>query len=129
MNIKTEKELLDKEVLDQINGKVLSKVEFIADFLCLSFDPWRLQIFNTSLIVDRSDTFKFGGQEFSNLILNQVGKRIVEKQIAKEKISLIFENRIIFNISLKIADYHGPEALLARAGDQTWVIREDWADQ
>ena len=106
-----------------LDGETLSSVTFVLDY-------WQLQ-FGVSTIVPltrvevrvNGAVVRDGDDQFRNRLCEQIGK-VVERFELEELVActITFEDRSSISISLKQADYRGPEAMLISAAGQLLMV-------
>ncbi|MBU6463364.1 MAG: hypothetical protein KGK01_17010 [Bradyrhizobium sp.] len=107
-----------------LDGATLQSVTFVADYWQLHFDLSTISAFTRIEVLSDGATVKDGDDQFRNRLCEQIGK-VVDSFELEESVSctIKFEDRSSISISLKAADYRGPEAInISGAGHFLMVV-------
>jgi hypothetical protein len=97
----------------ELIGEDLSGVTFVRDYLQLQFNPPLILNAYTPVTVHCGDEVAtFGEEPFPNLLLAQLNKFVGNVEfVPDEVLMIIFDDRSKISVSLRPADYVGPEAI------------------
>ena len=97
----------------ELLGEDLSGVTFVRDYLQLQFNPPpMLNAYTPVTVRCGEDTATFGEKTFPNLLLAQLNKLVRNVEfLPDEALDIIFEDGSSISVSLRPADYVGPEAI------------------
>src|SRR5690349_8489251 len=109
--------------LRELEGKALSSVEFVQDYVQLRFDGPTLTAYSPPSIGVKESIVKWGDRCYHDVLCEQISHRVVETGVIEDKeVSLRFEDGATLRISLHQEDSRGPEALEFVSGlDRIWV--------
>jgi hypothetical protein len=106
----------DEEILKELEGRILSSIEFVSTYYQLRFDGPQLNVINyPEIIVDKRDSFSHDEKEFCYYLLKCIGKTVEEVRFENDSFFEIhFQNRLVFYVSMKPENYQvgSEEALL-----------------
>lgn len=111
-------------IFQQIVGEQLSGVTFVMDYLQLQFNPApTINVYTPLTVRCDGKTYVSGEDPFRNKLCEQITKLVKSVECNHEEYFLIvFEDGSEISISLKPADYVGPEALNFFGRDDLWVV-------
>jgi hypothetical protein len=118
----------DKDMTDPEFGELvqseLSGVTFVRNYIQLQFDPPPILNLYTPVSVEvGGQTFQMGRQGFSDTLIGQIGKVVIDVQIVPAaSLDLRFADGSRVSASLKAADYVGAEAVLLSRRDRSSVV-------
>jgi hypothetical protein len=110
-----------------LDGEILTSVTFVADYWQLHFGNSTIAALTRVEVYANGAAVQDGDDQFRNRLCEQIGK-IVERFELERKVActITFEDQSSILISLKPADYRGPEAVtISGAGHSMTVIRDD----
>lgn len=95
-----------------LDGAALQSVTFVADYWQLHFDHSTISAFTRTEVQSGGVTVKDGDDQFRNRLCEQINK-VVESFKLEESVActIKFDDLSSISISLRPADYQGPEAL------------------
>jgi hypothetical protein len=101
-------------VHDQISGRRLTGVTFVMDYVQLQFDPPPTINALTPITVRSAGRVVVSGDDqFRNLLCEQIPKVVAAVSLREgEALDLVLLDGSVISLSLKPADYVGPEALI-----------------
>jgi len=111
-------------IFEQLVGEQLSSVTFVQDYLQLSFDGPRINVFNPLRVKTLSSCITSWSPGFRDLVCGQIGKVVaaVNSQPA-EALTVVFEDGSSLSISLLPEDSMGPEAYYANGfKGKAWLV-------
>lgn len=105
-------ETVNPKWFEGLVGEDLSGVVFVRDYFQLQFNPPPILNIYTPVTVTNSDgVFKQGERDFANALVGQIDKYVESVRVAPgEAIAIVFTDQSIIELSLRLADYVGPEA-------------------
>lgn len=110
------------QALCEVEGEVLSSVEFVHDYVQLHFDGKTLTAYTLPAIELERAPLSSGQPGYRDGLCREIGQRVVRAEAHDEAVSLSFESGAIISISLREQDYKGPEALQFSLSDgRMWV--------
>jgi hypothetical protein len=111
------------EGLQELVGKALASVEFVQDYVQFHFDGPNLTAYTLpSIAASSSAHIAPGAAGWRDALCNQIGCVVQKAEVQPELVVLSFENGAVVCISLRDADYRGPEALqFSLRADRSWV--------
>jgi hypothetical protein len=106
-----------------LRGRELSSVEFVRDYIQLRFDGPTLTAYTAPVLVVDANRIAFGEPGFRDSMCAQIGTQETDASVEEDHaIKLVFHNGVKVEISLRPADYRGPEAaMLSNSPNDTWV--------
>ena len=108
--------------LEEIEGKILSSVEFVRDYLQLRFDGPTLTVFSLPSIRKSHEVVDSKDFRFRNCLCDLIGRIVLSATVRQgDGIDIQFNNATVIHISLLENDYRGPEAVTFR-GSSLWVL-------
>ena len=109
--------------LSDLQGSILSSVEFVHDYLQLHFDgSGTLSAYTPPTVTCQGQTFGLGQSGYRDALCQEIGRRIEQAKSEDQSVSIVFEGGSIISISLCEEEYWGPEALQLSLGQHTWAI-------
>jgi hypothetical protein len=110
------------DALGKLAGRMLSSVEFVADYVQLWFDGPCVTAYTSPTVSWGSETLSLGQPGYRDGLCRQVGCRVERTQADDRRVSIRFESGAAISISLRDDDYRGPEALrFSMDKDHIWV--------
>lgn len=107
-----------------LDGKTLESVTFVTDYWQLHFGNSTISPLTRVEVQVAGAVVRNGDDQFRNRLCEQLGKVVesfeLERQVA---CTITFEDQSSISISLKPADYRGPEALMI-SGAGHWLMVE-----
>lgn len=112
------------DCFDELIGEDLSGVTFVRDYLQLQFNPpLMINAYTPVTVRCGEDTAIFGEEGFANLLLAQLNKHVRAVEFTTDKaLDIIFADEPRISVSLRPADYVGPEALNLFGGNKEIVV-------
>ena len=111
------------DALQKLNGRALSSIEFVQDYLQLRFDGPILTAYTPPTVSSPHGTFELGKAGYRDAICEQIGLQIIRTECDSQSVSLAFENGVTICVSLRESDYLGPEALVFKFDEKRiWVV-------
>ena len=109
---------------NQIVGEQLSGVTFVMDYLQLQFNPPpTINAYTPVTVISGGSTCVSGDDQFRNRLCEQITKIVKTVTVRDEEAFVIeFEDGAVISISLRPADYVGPEALEFVGRDDVWMV-------
>ena len=110
-----------------LDGETLCSVTFVADYWQLHFGNSTITPLTRVEVHGNGAVVRDGDDQFRNRLCEQMGK-VVERFELEQPVActITFEDQSSISISLKQADYRGPEAMtISGAGNFLTVIRAD----
>jgi hypothetical protein len=110
-----------------LDGETLSSVTFVSDYWQLHFGNSTISPLTRVEVRANGAVVRDGDDQFRNLLCEQMGK-VVERYQLEQQVActITFEDQSSISISLKRADYRGPEAMMiSGAGQFLTAIRAD----
>jgi hypothetical protein len=110
-----------------LDGETLASVMFIHDYWQLHFGNSTITPLTRVEVQVNGAIVRDGDDQFRNRLCEQIGK-VVERFELEQQVActITFEDQSSISISLKQADYTGPEAMtISGAGDFLTVIRAE----
>ncbi len=97
----------------ELIGEDLSGITFVRDYLQLQFNPPMMLNAYTPVTVRCGEGSATSGEKrFPNLLLAQLNKYVRAVEFTPEEaLAIIFDDGSRIAVSLRLADYDGPEAL------------------
>jgi hypothetical protein len=100
-----------QETMREIVGEKLSAVVFgVFGHLSLQFDGPSLVAHNPVSLTMGERTLRFGEPGFCDALCSQLGQVVSDVQISADELRIVFTEQRSFAMSLREADYPGPEA-------------------
>jgi hypothetical protein len=112
----------DPEMLKGIEGRQLSSVEFVQDYVQLRFDGPALTVFTPPSIRTGPLIINWGDVAFRNALCDLITHTVLSTSVGRDEVMVVFDNNTIFSVSLKQDDYVCPEALTFSDGPDFWVL-------
>jgi hypothetical protein len=112
------------DVLGKLVGRKLSSVTFVADYVQLAFNGPGFSAYTTPTVTCGSQSLSMGDPGYRDALCKQIDCIVDSTGVDKERVSIAFEGGAVVSISLRDADYRGPEALefSLDEGDRIWVV-------
>jgi hypothetical protein len=114
------------DALRGIAGYVLSSVTFVRDYVQFAFDGAAsagLTAYTPPTVSCGPGSHIWGEPGYRDALCRQIGCRIERTAVDDQQVSIAFESGATVLISLRDADYRGPEALqLLLDKDRIWVV-------
>jgi hypothetical protein len=112
------------EILRQIVGEQLSGVTFVMDYVQLQFNPPPiLSAFTPVSVRIGATSWRSGDDQFRNRLCEQITKIVKSVKVLEgDAFEIEFEDASAISISLKDADYVGPEALYFSGRQNEMVV-------
>jgi hypothetical protein len=110
-----------------LDGETLASVTFVADYWQLHFGNSTIAPLTRVEVCANGAAVQDGDDQFRNRLCEQIGK-VVERFELERKVActITFEDQSSISVSLKPADYRGPEAVtISGAGHFMTVIGDD----
>ena len=115
--------MTEKESLQVIVGRQLGSVEFVQDYVQLRFDGPCLTAFTHPTVEVQGRTLQWKDPGYRDELCNRIATKVCQADvIADDKAVVRFEDGSEINISLKKADYVGPEAVKFDHREIWWVL-------
>jgi hypothetical protein len=110
------------DAIAKLPGHVLSSVEFVADYVQLRFDGPNLTAYTPPSVSWGSENYTWGQARYRDVLCGRIGSRVESTSVDDQQVSIAFESGPVIRISLRDADYRGPEALqFSLDKDRVWV--------
>lgn len=102
------------DLIETLNGAILSSVAFIHDYVKLDFDGATLTI-NARFVVQTANA-EFARNEpgFCDALCSQIGQKITRAGTESDRVLLLFDGGVQLSISLLPDDQVSPEAAVLR---------------
>ena len=116
--------MIHANMFEILAGDLLNAVTFVHSYLQFQFDSTpRLNAYNPVTVQSGGLTANQGEPLFPSLLVGQIGKRVQSVEFREnEALRLIFEDASVIAVSLKSADYIGPEAVNLFQDDGVTVV-------
>jgi hypothetical protein len=113
----------DERPLSPIVGSQLSSVEFVQDYVQLRFDGPTLTAFTVPSIITEHGRYEWETPGYRDALCSLIGKLVRSTSVCTDQVIRIeFEDASAVEVSLRPADYRGPEAAMFTNGPgETWV--------
>ena len=98
------------EALKRLEGEQLSSVEFLQDYVQLRFDGPCLSAYNTHQIASSSSKVLWSETGYCDALCQLIGHRVLKTTLAADRISISFDNEVVWSLSLRSDDDRGPES-------------------
>jgi hypothetical protein len=110
-----------------IVGEKLSAVVFILDYWQFQFDGPSISALTRIEVCEAAATTRDGDDQFRNRLCSLIGKIVGRVSFNSDALTVTFTDETSLSISLRWADYRGPEAAIFHSADQKTisVIRAD----
>lgn len=110
--------------LAEFEGRGLSAVTFIQDYLQLSFDGPGLSVFNPLTVGANGKSITSWQPGFRDLLCGQITKVVARVEYRREEaLTLCFSDGSLLSVSLRPDDCSGPEAFSAHGfSDTPWIV-------
>lgn len=96
----------------QLEGEQLGSVTFVQDYIQLHFDGQGINVYMPMSVDAGGITVWSGDIQFRNALCGQIAKVVLSISFQEgESMSITFNDNSRIAISLRAADYSGPEAL------------------
>jgi hypothetical protein len=106
-----------------LDGEPLQSVTFVADYWQLHFGSSTISPLTRVEVQAAGVLVQNGDDQFRNRLCEQIGKVVESLQFERQVACTIkFEDRSSISISLRPADYRGPEALMI-SGAGHWLVQ------
>jgi hypothetical protein len=99
------------EAIRELIDRVLSSVEFVADYVQLRFDGPTLTAYNPPSVRWGSDNHIWGEPGYRDALCEQIGSRIEGTTVDDERVTIAIETGATIVISLRHGGHASPEAL------------------
>jgi hypothetical protein len=111
------------EGLKRLNGRQLSSVEFVQDYVQLRFDgPW-LTAYVLPVVQLDGEQLRHDVPGFRDALCARIGRAVLQSEFRTgEGLFLHFDDLAVIRISVRDSDYTGPEALEFVDGHQRWIV-------
>lgn len=97
--------------LKSLEGRQLSSVEFVQDYVQLHFDGPTLTAVTHPRVHVMNQSFEWGKQEYRNALCDRIGKLVRHATtIPEQQIKIEFEDGALISISLNPDDFLAAEA-------------------
>ena len=94
-----------------IEGRELTAVEFVSDYVRLRFDGPMLTLYAWPHILLADFSIAFGEPEYRNALCAQIGEMVAKAALEElESLTVEFESGTVIALSLREEDLSGPEA-------------------
>lgn len=104
-------------------GEMLSAVTFVVDYWQLQFDGSTINALSQLEVFSEGTTLRDGHDQFRNVICSQIGKAVTAvKLVQLEALTITFSDGSWIKISLRLADYRGPESIIFYGEDLSPMI-------
>ena len=108
--------------LQVLEGRQLSSVEFVHDYIQLHFEGATLSAMTLPRVCILDKTFESESLGYRDALCERIGQRISHAlTIPENEIRIVFNDRSTISISLASKDYRTPEAAVFHNGDQIVV--------
>ena len=112
-----------QQTMREIIGEKLSAVVFgVFGHLSLDFDGPSLVAHNPVLLIMGERTIRFGEPGFSDALCSQLGQVVSDVQVSAVELRIVFADQSSFAMSLREADYVGPEAGTYYSADKRMMV-------
>jgi hypothetical protein len=112
-----------QELMREIIGEKLSSVVFgVFRHLGLAFDGPSLVAHNPVSLKTGERVLRFGEPGFCDALCGQLGLVVSDVQISDDELRIIFVDQSSFAMSLREADYVGPEAGMYYSADKGMMV-------
>jgi hypothetical protein len=112
--------------LEQIVGRALRSVTFVADYVQFAFHGAGLTAYTLPTVGSGFQNLKWGQLGYRDALSTQIGCRVQRVEVDDQHVSVIFEGASAISISLLDEDYMGPEALQFLLNEERperiWVV-------
>jgi hypothetical protein len=109
--------------LQEVVGRVLSSVTFVADYVQFDFNGPGLTAYTLPVVTVESGSLAWGESGYRDALCLQIGRHVKRAVADKKHVAIFFEGGSAIRISLLDKDYRGPEALLfSLNSDRMWVV-------
>jgi hypothetical protein len=113
----------DKDAYSGLVGEELSGVVFVRDYVQLQFDGVTLNALTPIRVRAGLCSAGFGEESFANLLIAQIGKRVVHAAANPgHSVDIQLSDGSSMAVSLRPEDYVGPEAVNLRGRDGSLVV-------
>ena len=110
------------DALGELVGHVLSSVEFVADYVQLRFDDACITTYTLPTVAWGAENLNWSQPGYRDALCREIGCRVERAAVDGQQVSIAFESGTTLSISLRHADYRGPEALqFSLDKDRIWV--------
>ena len=106
-----------QEVLEKLVGTALSSVVFVEDYVQLEWEGSCLSAYIMPTIVAAGRSITQTDPEFREMMYGLEGRLLERPQVTDEALNLFFSGGTVLSVSMRDADYVGPEALWYWQGD------------
>jgi hypothetical protein len=112
-----------QQTMREIIGEKLSAVVFgVFGHLSLDFDGPSLVAHNPVSLTMGDRTLRFGEPGFCDSFCSQLGQVVSDVQISADELRIVFAGQSSFAMSLRKADYTGPEAGTYYSADKRMIV-------
>lgn len=111
-------------ILAELNGKQMSSVEFVQDYLQLRFDGPTINVMTRTTVKADGKESKSWDDQFRNMLCGQIAKIVVSAVLVPdEELKICFDDQSEVLISLKPKDFNGPEGIYFHGfKDSQWGV-------
>jgi len=111
------------DAVQELQGKPLSSVEFVQDYIQLRFDGPCLTAYTLPVVSSGSNILTADSFDYRNQLCTQIGHVVVACRAEIDELLMKFDDGVEIRISLRDDDYRGAEALEFISEDgHTWVV-------
>lgn len=122
MSMKSDLSATLAEALAYLEGRQLSSVEFVMDYLQLRFDGPCLTAYCPPIVVKCGRQYAVTDSGYRDAICEQIGHRVHHINIDDKAVVVLFPNGSSIMIALESGNCDGPEALQFSLDEQhVWV--------
>ncbi len=112
-----------QQTMQEIVGEKLSAVVFgVFGHLSLEFDGPSLVVHNPVSLKTGGRILRFCEPGFRDALCNQLGQVVSDVQISDDELRIVFGGENSFAMSLREADYSGPEAGTYYSADKRMIV-------
>jgi hypothetical protein len=112
-----------QQTMREIIGEKLNEVVFgVFGHLSLDFDGPSLAAHNPVSLTIEERILRFGEPGFCDALCSQLGRVVSDVQISKDELRIVFVDQSSFAMSLREADYTGPEAGTYFSADKRMMV-------
>ena len=114
---------IQKNLNDHLSGQKVIAVEFIFDYLRISFEDYFLTLYNWPIIFQLSLRYEKNDINYRNFLCELIGRTVISANDSESScIQIYFEKNLSIKISLKDEDREAPDIALLFDKEQYIMI-------